>query len=805
MAHPPLTQVLLGAASLALLGHFAPPAIGQVPAAVAAPLRGAPGDVPIPDPPSPRLVPLEVVLNGANVGNWLLLHAPGGFYAAREALDAWRIRPRAEGERLNFQNENWYALSSIDGYVVQLNPARQAIELSFSPSAFVATQLTEAEQDAPALSTTAPALFVNYDLNWNHTRTSGIAPSKELGALTELGFTSQLGVLTSSFLGRHVENTNIGQSGAQWRRLETTFTRDFPDRKLSVRLGDTTTRTGLLGRQIYFGGIQLARNFDLAPGFISQPLPVISGSSSVPSTVELYINDALRQTLNVPAGPFTIQNPMPVSGDGRARMVVRDVLGRETVITQSFFTHAQLLEAGLSDWSVELGAVRNNLGVASADYGERFAAGLWRYGLSKRLTMEAHGEWGENTRGLGVGISQALPWQALGQASLAWSEQDGMGRGLQWTIGGEYGNAAQAYTLQAQGATPGYRTVGLNNTMDPPRWQMAGSFSHTHERFGTFGLGLARLNSRQQGTLSTYSLSHSLRVGLQGSLNFVFTQLSGATSGKLFAVSMLWPLENQINTALQVMQRNGQTDAYASASQGLRADTGLGWRVLGGTRNGRALSEGGIYLQGTRQLLTADASMSAGQQSLRLGTQGGFVLMGGRLFASRPVHESFALVDVGVPDIGLTFQGREQTRTDAQGQALLVGLQPYNTNSVRLNPSDLPLSAEIDSLEQVTVPRLRSAVRLNFPVRMGQAALLTVLLRDGQPAPAGAEIERLGDAAKRFPVGRGGQAFVTGLQSEQQLRLHWNNASCLMSLTLPPGSPDDVARPKPLVCEGVSP
>ena len=111
---------------------------------------------------------------------------------------------------------------------------------------------------------------------------------------------------------------------------------------------------------------------------------------------------------------------------------------------------------------------------------------------------------------------------------------------------------------------------------------------------------------------------------------------------------------------------------------------------------------------------------------------------------------------------------------------------------------------QVCSLEQVVVPRLRSAVRLNFAVRSGQAALVTVLLKDGQPAPAGAEIERMGDA-RRFPVGRGGQAFVTGLQAEQPLRLHWNGTSCLMALVLPPGSADDIARPKPLVCEGVSP
>ena len=45
-----------------------------------------------------------------------------------------------------------------------------------------------------------------------------------------------------------------------------------------------------------------------SPGFITQPIPVITGQSSAPSTVELYVNDALRQTSQVPTGPFTIEN-----------------------------------------------------------------------------------------------------------------------------------------------------------------------------------------------------------------------------------------------------------------------------------------------------------------------------------------------------------------------------------------------------------------------------------------------------------------------------------------------------------------
>lgn len=753
---------------------------------------------------APRLVPLEVVLNGANVGNWLLLQTAEGFHAPREALDAWRVKPRPDGGRVSFQQENWYTLSSIDGHEARFNPTTQSLDLRFSPTAFLPTRLSDAPQALPPVTESSPAAFLNYDLSWNNFRSRGSASSKELGALTELGFTNRWGVLTSSFIGRYVQAGGL-DSATQWRRLETTFTRDFPERKFSVRVGDTVTRASQIGRQIYFGGVQFARNFDLMPSFVSQPLPVFTGTSSVPSTVELYVNDALRQTLNVPAGPFTIDNPMPMSGDGSARMVVRDVLGRETVITQSFFSHAQLLEEGLDDWSVDLGAVRNNIGVANADYDERFVGGLWRRGLSKRLTMEARGEWGQQTRGVGLGLSQAMPWQGLGQASLAWSGNDTAGHGWQWTVGTEYSNTRQAYTLQLQGATAGYRNVGLSDTTTPPEWQMSGSFSHTDSRLGTFGLGMALLQSREQGRLSTYSLSHSLRVGARGSLNTVFTRLSGTISGTFVAVSLSWPLDRQINTSAYVSRRSGQTSAHVSASQGLRGPTGVGWRALGGTRNGAATGEAGVYLQGPHSLLTADVSTASGQQSLRLGSQGGAVFMDGRLFASRPVQDSFALVSVpGMAGVGVNFQGREHGRSDDQGVTLVTGLQPYNVNNLRLNPSDLPLSAEIDSLEQTVVPRLRGAVKLSFAVRSGRAALVTVRLPDGQAAPIGAEIELVGDT-QRFMVGRGGLAFVTGLQNSQQLRLHWKGSSCQMLLALAPGDPNDIARPAPLTCNGVSP
>ena len=100
------------------------------------------------------------------------------------------------------------------------------------------------------------------------------------------------------------------------------------------------------------------------------------------------------------------------------------------------------------------------------------------------------------------------------------------------------------------------------------------------------------------------------------------------------------------------------------------------------------------------------------------------------------------------------------------------------------------------------MPALRSAVKITFPVRSGRGALIRIELDDGEPAPAGAEVELVGDK-KEFFVARRGEAFVTGLQASNRLRLKWNGASCIFEVNLPPGNLEDITRVGPVRCIGV--
>lgn len=751
-----------------------------------------------------RLLALEVRINGARAGSWLLLETGGALYAPPDAFEEWRLSRSPSAKGIEYRGQTWYPLASIPGYEAQFNFAEQAVDLRFQASAFATTRLGARAVERPPLSPVLPSLFVNYDLSRTVTAGRDFVTRRDLGALMELGYSSAAGVLTSSYVGRNLEDDeNVERRN--WRRLETTFTRDYPEDNVSLRLGDSSTRSGTWGRQVYFGGVQLGRNFALSPGFITYPLPILAGQSSAPSTVELYVNDVLRQTSQVPSGPFAIDNFPLLTGSGQARVVVRDLLGRETVLVQDFFTHSDLLDQGLSDWSAELGAVRRNLGVENADYGQGFASGLWRYGIDRKRTVEARAELGEETSGGGIGLAFELPWQLLGQVAAAGSRNDTAGNGGHGVLGVQHASLHHGFSLRAEGSSREYRQIGMETGPLPTRRLWSASYtSYAGKGAGSFGFAYARIERYDQPELVTTSANYTHRVGGRATLTFSASRVSGATKADAFGVALLIPFDNRVSATASLTRRDDANDGYVGVSQGLGAEIGLGWRALAGRRAGQDYGEGGLYYQGTSGLLTADLHADSDLQTSRLGAQGAVVLADGSVFATRKLYNSFAVVEVpGYADVGVGFQSSVYARTDSAGRALVPNLQPYRTNSIRLDPSELPISAELDSIEQAAVPGMRGGVKVRFPVRAGRGALIRIVLQDGQPAPAGAQIAIRGDS-KEFYVARRGEAFVTGLETGSVVTLKWNRQTCDLKIDLPPGKIDDIARVGPVVCTGVS-
>lgn len=749
------------------------------------------------------LLPLDATVNGAPSGTWPFVERAGVLYAPREATEEWRVQVRPTIQPITVRGIEYVALSAIPGFASKINFANQSIELTFAPPAFAVTKLSTELSERPRLNKVLPSLFLNYDLNYSAARSRTGPATSDLGVVAELGASSDWGVLTSTHVGRNLSGTPSADAPARWLRLETTLTRDIPDQNRTLRFGDTVTRAGMHGRSVYFGGVQYATNYTLTPGFLTRPLPIIRGVSSAPSTVDLYVNDVLRQTSSVPAGPFAIENSATLTGSGEARLVVRDLLGREVVTVQPFFTAVELLAAGLSDWSVQAGRLRRDLGLASGNYGDGFASATVLHGWNDGLTFELRGAATRHHADAGIGVIAALPGDILGKGAVAISRHEALENGRQLFLGLQRAWLRSTAQIQMEASSRGFRNLGDEPGFLPAKFQVAGNVTYASENLGNFGLGFARITRYDALQVTTFSANYSIRVGRASSLNFNLNKVLGQASGTSLSVSLLVPLEDRIQLNTTVGNHGAAKDYFVSATKSPEGEVGVGWRALAGVRQDTAVAEGGVYYSGRRGRVFGDVSASSEQTALRAGATGGLLFANNRFFASPRLDGSFAIAEVaGYGNVGIGLGSNILSRTDASGVALIPRLSPYQNNSIRLDPRELPINAELDSIEQIVVPGYRSGVMAVFPVRSGRGALLRIVFEDGEPAPAGAVV-RIEGEKEEFYVARRGESFVTGLQSSNRVSLSWEGKRCDFAVLLPPAANDEIVRLGPLQCKGV--
>jgi outer membrane usher protein len=752
----------------------------------------APSTAPTASPETTQETWFKVFLNGTSEDTVLALRDAAGHVLLQTSdLKRWRIRVRGV-PRVKHDGDEYCPLAAVNGLSYRIVPSQGALQLTVSPGLLEASRFSGVSGGPMEPTPPPPGAYLDYDVYADRER-----GSTDAGALVETSVFGRYGNVDTTMLAR---DTN-GRKEAV--RLDTTWTQDHPAQMASLRIGDSISGASGWGRSIRFGGVQWATNFATQPTFITLPTLTLHGVAAAPSTVDYYVDNALRLRRDVPAGPFTIQDLPVITGQGQARMVVTDLLGREQVITQPFYASSGLLAKGLRDFSYELGFQRENYGLESNDYGKLAAIGTERLGLSDSFTGEAHVEITRRQQTAGIGADWLVADSGVLTAAVA-AGRDAQGAGGLLQLGFQHQSAYLSYGFRTQFTTPGFAQLGYESPQRPPRQATSAYMSFGSGNSGAFGLNYTREDFRDgQPDVDFVGASYSRSLGQLGYLTLSGLRFLGDDPSSLFTLSITVPLGSRDSLSLNAQAQPGNRRGNLQYQRNLPAGSGVGYRLQAGlSPDDTDLAE--VTLQNDVGTYSLGAANEHGAQAYQASVRGSVALLGGRLFPSRSIDGSFAVVQVpGFSGVRVYQDNQEVATTDTAGYALVPRLRPYQDNPIRIEQADLPLDAEIQGLQLDAVPYYHSALLLKFPVSHSRGATLTIKLRDGSFLPAGAGVTVEGNPTV-FPVGMRGEVYLSGLQQTNRLHVMWHGQSCDLTLRVPEGSGPlpDLA---PMTCEEIAP
>jgi outer membrane usher protein len=273
-------------------------------------------------------------------------------------------------------------------------------------------------------------------------------------------------------------------------------------------------------------------------------------------------------------------------------------------------------------------------------------------------------------------------------------------------------------------------------------------------------------------------------------------------------MSLIWTLPLGANHSTSATRNSTRSSTQGNAREliftaqkNLPVGEGHGYQIE--ARESGDLRGAATY-QNNVATFTAEAASVQGESAMRAGIRGGVALVGGQPYLSRWISESFGLARVpGFADVRVYADNHLVGQTDAAGDAMLPRLRAYERNRIRIEPRDLPLDADVDTLRVEAVPYFRSGVVAEFPVRRSRGALFRVLLDDGQPLPAGTTVERRGGKSI-FPVANDGEVYVTGLEAQNRMIARWKNQACEFDLKFEPTA-DPLPDLGSHLCKGIAP
>lgn len=565
-------------------------------------------------------------------------------------------------------------------------------------------------------------------------------------------------------------------------RYETFLANDNQEKARTWRFGDSVTRGLIWSRNLRFAGVQYQRNFSLRPDIVTAPLPEYADGVTTPSVLDLYVNGVKRYSQGVQPGAFALGQLPTLTGANQMTVVVTDVDGRERTVTLPFYVTTRLLGEGVTDFSVEAGAMRENYGVHSNDYGPQFASATWRRGISDAVTLEAHGE---AAKGLWLaGVSGAFAVRSLFAFSVAAAVSDSpSGQGSLWSLGFDRTTQRLSLTARREMASDDFRDVPTLADQSHPKTRDVAAVGLNMGKAGT--LNLAYVSEVRSDAVGAPVATASYGVDL-----FNHRARLSATAYNVLNEEDQWGVGISISVPLggrglvsAGLQKRKDAQYHELDVRGSALDDRLTWEVRDVESpipvRSAELRWDGSTIDGRARLLNDGATSAVQVEAAQ-----SFVIFDRRFYVADRVDEAFAVVQVGTtPGVEVFRENQPVGRTDRNGRLFVNHLRAYESNGLSVDPTALPLDAALETTAKTVAPRRGAGAAVNFSVVEERSALVTLMTAQGASPPAGAEVH-LGDRV--FPLGYGGEVYLRGLTPGRNvITVLWRDHACEVVVTVP--------------------
>ena len=696
------------------------------------------------------------------------------------------------------------ALSDVPGLTWSIDQKTQELIITATDVRLLPALLQVGDRESPVggrVIESGTGATLNYDI-------VGSLAGGQAGAsgLLDMRIFSPRGIVSSGWLG-YAGATSSGSGRNTAIRLDSTYSFADVNTLRRYSLGDFITGGLAWTRPIHLEGVQVRSDFTMRPDLVTFPLPSVSGSVAVPSTLDVLADGNLVIAREIDAGPFEIPQLPVITGAGTISMTVTNALGDQVNVTQPFYASSAMLAPGLQTFAVQAGLVRRNWGSVSNEYGKIAGTAIYRRGMTPKFTVEGSVEGTPGTVMVGTGgVAQV---GNLGVINFSMATSMGTGHpGAQFSIGAQ--RIGRVFSLGASAIVAGhnYLDVASMNGAPVPRKQLSANAGLSTRRFGSVGVAYAGLdqgNSPNPVALDIVPAQHSHIFSANYSIQIHHMSIyatefrdftsSGNTNG--LQVGLTIPFGRRSSVGVSGAS-DGSAQAQVQRSAALIGEWGY-QAYVSAPKSTREFAQ--VQYKSPWALLTAGVDHNDAETTLRMETQGAVSFVDRGLFPSNTVYDSFAVVDTSpMTHVHVLQENRDAGKTDSAGRLLVPDMRAFDLNHIAIDPADIPPDATITITTREVRPQDRSGVVVRFPIKISHGAILRLVDANGVAVPLGS-IATLRATGVAVPVGYDGEAYVEDLNAHNKVEVEGpDGRRCSVAFDYQP-VPGEIPAIGPLHCE----